>query len=563
MTPPSSRKKHNSAPASHANPTMHQREFFAHKRYQARAVQHLIAGIIKSNLGAPNTQDWLVGEIQQVFDAELSLILIIDDNRTELVLHRRGEESPRWIYHLELGRENGGFEKCITERTPVYCSSTQEAQSLAWPEALAEFTINSAMCLPLVSNENVVGLVAVMNKQKGTFNQNDQEALEVTATAIASMISNARLIQQLKVANADLEASRWQLLNSRNTLRTLFDSIPTSIYIVDRKYNLTSINIHRAQRNAVSPNEVVGKRCYEALYQRNDICPDCRVIETLFGSQSTTRTKRQWEIDGETQEWEISSYPITDNSSQVIQAILLEQDVTEKRRLEATLAQSEKLAAVGQLAAGIAHEINNPLAVIIANAQLLQREIPTDDDKQELVDLISRAGARATQVVRNLLDLARKEEYDFAPTDLNLSIHNSLTLLQHEFVSRGIGLEFEPADDLPLIMASQDHLQGVWINLLSNAFDALNDPDRPREIRISSRLQGTEVRVLISDTGQGIPPERLSRIFEPFYTTKAPGRGTGLGLSVCHRIIKQHGGRILVDSQMGSGTQFTIVLPAS
>jgi two-component system NtrC family sensor kinase len=285
------------------------------------------------------------------------------------------------------------------------------------------------------------------------------------------------------------------------------------------------------------------------------------VIETLFGGQNTSRNKRQWEPEGEPQEWEISTYPIQDDLNHVVQAILLEQDVTEKRRLEATLAQSEKLAAVGQLAAGLAHEINNPLTAIIANAQLLQRELPPDDDKQELVDLINRAGGRATQVVRNLLDLARKEQYEFLPVEVNDTLDKALQLLQHEIMARSINLLWEPSEDLPAVMASKDHLQGVWINLLSNAIDALENGHN--DIRITTRHQGNEVRVLIADNGKGIPPERLTRIFEPFYTTKAPGRGTGLGLSVCHRVIKQHGGRILVDSQLGLGTQFTVILPVS
>jgi two-component system NtrC family sensor kinase len=112
---------------------------------------------------------------------------------------------------------------------------------------------------------------------------------------------------------------------------------------------------------------------------------------------------------------------------------------------------------------------------------------------------------------------------------------------------------------MPMVMGSQDQLQGVWINLLTNAVDALEERDG--EIRISSRLVGREIRVVITDTGTGIPPEKMPRIFEPFFTTKAPGRGTGLGLSVCHRVIKQHGGDILVASQVGVGTQFTIILP--
>jgi len=244
-----------------------------------------------------------------------------------------------------------------------------------------------------------------------------------------------------------------------------------------------------------------------------------------------------------------------------VQAILLEQDVTEKHHLEGIIAQSEKLAAVGQLAAGVAHEINNPLTAIIANAQLLQRQLPPGDDMQESVELIAQAGARATQVVRNLLDFARKEEYHLAATDINETVQKALALAQHELLSRSIALDFEPDPDLPPIYASQDHLQGVWLNLLLNAVDAVQDGSG--KIKVSTCQVGGEIRVAIADNGKGIPPERLARIFEPFYTTKAPGRGTGLGLSVCHRIVKQYGGHILVHSEVGKGSEFTVVLPIS
>ena len=135
---------------------------------------------------------------------------------------------------------------------------------------------------------------------------------------------------------------------------------------------------------------------------------------------------RRWISEEETNEWEISTYPILDEKDRVAQAIVLEQDITEKRRLESILAQSEKLAAVGQLAASVAHEINNPLTAIIANAQILQRELPPNDELQESVELIARAGTRATHVVRNLLDFARKERYYMAVTDINETIRLSL-----------------------------------------------------------------------------------------------------------------------------------------
>jgi two-component system NtrC family sensor kinase len=283
-------------------------------------------------------------------------------------------------------------------------------------------------------------------------------------------------------------------------------------------------------------------------------------METLRNGHSTRRSVRRYAGD-DVFEWEISTHPVVDENDRVVQAILLEQDNTDRRRLEAILTQSEKLAAIGQLAAGVAHEINNPLTAIIANAQILRRELPPTSDLQESVDLISRAGARATQVVRNLLDFARKEDYHLGLTDVNETVERAVELVQHEILARGVRLEFLPDPNLPLLLASQDHLQSVWLNLLLNAIDSLDKS--PAEIRILTRRQSSEIHVTITDNGKGIASDRLTRIFEPFYTTKAPGRGTGLGLSVSHRIVKQHGGRVNVESQPGLGSAFTVALPIS
>ena len=175
------------------------------------------------------------------------------------------------------------------------------------------------------------------------------------------------------------------------------------------------------------------------------------------------------------------------------------------------------------------------------------------------MELILIAGSRAAQVVRNLLDFARKEQYRFDRTDVNETVRRTIELVQHEVMSRSITLTFDPDPDLPRILASSDHLQGVWLNLILNAFDAFDG--KPGAIKVSTRRQPREVQVMFEDNGKGIPPENLSRIFEPFFTTKLPGQGTGLGLSVCHQVIKQHNGKILVDSEIGRGTKFTVILP--
>jgi two-component system NtrC family sensor kinase len=476
-----------------------------------------------------------------------------------LTVKKAGAKRLARFSNLELDWKQGVFEACIQRREAILIANVTGQDGLGLP-FLTEVQPTSLVCVPLMVADVAIGAAAVLRVEPPPFGSPERDLLAILAGPIAQALHQTGVLAQLKTANADLESSVWQLTRSRNTLRALFDSLPISIYIIDPQFNLVAINLDRSQRVNRPPTLLVGRPCYQALYQRDEVCSGCRVAETLAAARSTVRTQHSGEAgNDEPSEWEIHTYPIYDDHSQVIQAILIEQDITERHRLEAIVGQSEKLAAIGQLAAGVAHEINNPLTAILANAQLLQREIPAPDDKQELVGMILHAGSRAAQVVRSLLDLARLEQYEFLPTDVNETIHKALDLVRHEIVSHCIQLTTHFSEDLPLVRASQNHLQGVWVNLMVNAVDAMED--QSGELHISTRCFENEISVVISDTGKGIPADQLERIFDPFFTTKSRGHGTGLGLSVCDRTIKQHNGRIVVNSQVGVGTEFTVLLP--
>jgi two-component system, NtrC family, sensor kinase len=499
----------------------------------------------------------LIGQLEQelsrLMDAHSGRLLILEDAVSRLT-------DPAW-----LARQGGEAQAVFEVGEPAWlraCMSHGGAVDINIEQVVGVLPsgASGALCAPLAVQGQLLGGILIGGKSLGQFGALDRERLEMFANLTAQAIYGHQLTKNLKVANNSLNASHWELLRSRNTLRAIFDNIPAAFYIIDRQYRLIAINRSRAQRAGRMPADLVGKRCYQALFERQGPCPGCLVVEIFEAGRSTTRSERRGDGMDETTEWEISTYPILDEDENIIQAILLEQDVTDRRRLEAMMAQSEKLAAVGQLAAGVAHEINNPLTAILANAQMLQRRLPVDDELQESVDLIARAGERASQVVRNLLDFARKEEYRLVLTDVNETIQRAIELVQHELVKRAIHLIFEPDPNLPRLMASRDHLSGVWLNLLLNAIDAI---DRDGTVRVGTRTSAEKVYVTITDSGSGIPPERINRIFEPFYTTKAPGRGTGLGLSVCHRVIRQHGGSIQVNSQEGVGTEFTVELPTT
>ncbi|MHC1782785.1 MAG: ATP-binding protein [Anaerolineaceae bacterium] len=496
----------------------------------------------------------------QLFNCEAGSLAIWDDEQDTFLIKKTYTTGPSWAFQGGIQPDRGLVGECM-KTNRLILTNHPESNLLFQKEVDAFPTLraHNLLIAPMIKDGGLVnGIIALQNK-KGGFSDDDVTKLRHLTNTLSRLISNQRTNQQLRVANAHLEASRWELVRSRNTLRSLFDNIPDSTYIIDSKYRMIAINLARAKRADCEPRSVIGTLCYKSLYNREQPCANCMVGETFFDKRITHRTERIWENVESPQEWDVSVYPILDESDQVVQVILFEQDLTEKRNMDAILAQSEKMAAVGQLAAGIAHEINNPLTVILANAQLLTRDLNGNADALEAVDLISKAGTRALQVVRNLLNFARKEQFDLKDTDINDTILHALEMLRHETLERDAEIKFEPTDHLPLIKASQDNLQGVWLNILLNAMDSAGE--KKPKIRITTAQSGSEIRVVISDNGVGIPPENLKRIFDPFFTTKGAGRGTGLGLSICHRIIKQHGGHILVDSLKDQGTTFSIFLP--
>ncbi len=229
---------------------------------------------------------------------------------------------------------------------------------------------------------------------------------------------------------------------------------------------------------------------------------------------------------------------------------------------KAHLFQSAKLSAIGEFAAGIAHEIRNPLTTIIGDAQLLMSDLQPGQPEYESLKAIERSGQRASKVIGNLLSFSRQEEYELSPTDVNETINGALSLIAYQIERSNVTISKDLAENLPLIPGSTHHLEDVWINLLINARDAIPNK-RQGEIRITSRLDesGKAVQVLISDTGVGIPEGNLDRVFEPFFTTKDVDKGTGLGLYITYKTIERHNGRIEMDSEEGQGTTVTVTLP--
>ena len=237
-------------------------------------------------------------------------------------------------------------------------------------------------------------------------------------------------------------------------------------------------------------------------------------------------------------------------------------DVTEHLRLQRQLLQADKLVSIGTLASGIAHEVNNPLGTAIGRSELLLRR-EWDPETRKHLQIIHDETLRASQVVRNLLSFSREDEAERYAISVNEVLEKSLELRSYELRTKNIEIRQELDGALPVVVADPKQLQQVFVNIIINAEQAMGESGGSGTLSVTSRVEGDCVQVRISDDGPGIPEDRLNRIFDPFFTTKPVGQGTGLGLNICDRIIKEQGGEIRAESKVGEGTTFVIELPVT
>ncbi|NMC86397.1 MAG: GHKL domain-containing protein [Anaerolineaceae bacterium] len=521
---------------------------------------HLLTKLNNPQLSLADYEAEFLKGLIELLDADYSVLLRTDDQggsraKRKTALRQGGE-----VVEEDVLFERGILYEAYDQLKIMECSASEKGDVNVTVDVPAGVTLRNLIALPLMYQTRLFGILAVGNSSGFPFDRSNQDVILHLAGVLSAHIHSVELILNLEESNDSLLLSQEQLLNSRNTLRTLFDNIPESFYIVDEFFTLIAINQSRADRAGQPPQKLVGQKCYEQLFQLNAPCPGCLVQKTLQNNRADVRRMHYLQRDNSNLEWEIHTYPVPPVEGKLRQVILLEQNITEKRKLEAELIQSEKLAAVGQLAAGIAHDINNPLTSIIANSQMLIADIPEDmADLLHSARLIELAGTKATQVVKNLLSTARKEEFTFEPIDLNENIQSSLMLLSHEFISRNINICFDRGYEMPMIMASDNHLQSVWTNLIMNSIEAISG--ETGKVTISSQFDGSNFIVKVEDDGNGIPNECIGQIFEPFFTTKRSEEGTGLGLTSVRRIVQAHNGQIMVESEEGKGTTFMVVLP--
>jgi len=406
--------------------------------------------------------------------------------------------------------------------------------------------------VPCVSKEGTIAVMALGRKSSAEpLSSEDMALLAAVAAQAATALENGRLYRQLTVKANELDRMREF---SENILESLNDGL----VVVDRDDRIVRWNRRLEELYGVRHEAAVGRRLeeivdsgfFEVLRSGRRESPDGAA---LYRVPLTTRHEpaRRLLVN-------VATTPLRDSDGAIAGTIVVVEDISTRVQLEEQLQISEKMASIGLLAAGVAHEVNTPLTGISSFVQMLLHGTEPDDPKAQVLEKIERQTFRAAKIVNGLLNLARPAQVDRGPIDVNTVINDVLSLLEHQLRTGRIQVRKELSQAAPVVLGIEYKLQQVFLNLFLNARDAM---PKGGWLTIVTRAGGDQATVEVADTGSGIPTDQLSRIYDPFFTTKDIGKGTGLGLSITYGIVQEHGGTIACDSSIGQGTRFTLTLP--
>ncbi len=421
----------------------------------------------------------------------------------------------------------------------------------------AASALEAGFIVPLRFKDRLNGLILLGNRRdKDYYNQSDTDILEILANQCAIAVENAISFERLKLQQKRLQTMNNELILSRNKLEAFFDGISTPIAVTDINYNIITVNIAARKYFQSTFEQLVGNKCYKAFFERDRPCAECMAQDCLHANLQFNAEKKD---ERSRLTFSVQFYPI--HVPQGSDRIFLEffQDITQQKNLQEDLIQSEKLAGIGTLVSGIAHEINNPLAGILGTADLILTDDRLAPPVREYVEDIIKYTQNAAEVIKELMIYSRKGHTPTKSLKITEILETSLRMAQRGLDLSRIKVEKNYADCVP-VEVNPLELQQVFLNIIINAVQSM---DGNGALTLICEQREGAVQVGIRDTGSGIAEAAMDKIFNPFYTTKEPGAGTGLGLSIAHQLIAKIGGRITLRSEVGEGTEFTISIPAS
>jgi PAS domain S-box-containing protein len=405
--------------------------------------------------------------------------------------------------------------------------------------------------IPCQIRDRAIAVLGLGKTVDGDFlSSEDVELLHTIAGYLAIALDNAQLYTSLEQKAAQIE-------RLKDFSENIVESLNVGVLAVDFGGAVESFNTQLEGLIGITREEAVGRKIEEVL--PSELMAEIAArsgderVSSLYKFHMQNREGRNLVLN-------VSIAPLVGKSGDRIGRLILFDDVTQRMHLEEQVFQNEKLTSLGLLAAGVAHEVNTPLAVISNYIQMLAKQLPSGDPRHQLIEKVVKQTFRASEIVNNLLNFSRTGAAEFTEVNLNSVVEEVLTLVAHPFRTAQVRVNRNLQQELPSVLGSNNKLQQVFLNLFLNARDAM-PAGGIVEIRTAAHNGSVEVEII--DTGGGIPRENLNRIFDPFFTTKSSGRGTGLGLSVSYGIVKEHSGKVDVRSTPGKGTSFRLEFPVA
>jgi len=539
---------------------------FEETQRRARETQALLrAGhAVNQSLDVSETVRLILHQAREVLEVQSCGLFTLDAATGELTATASLDLPAEALHAIRLRVGEGITGVAVKERRPVQTADLNRDPRVRYPQE----ALRSMLAAPLIVGEHTIGALTVLRTDVHHFSAEEESLVSAFADQAAMALEHARLFSSVRTYSERLEtmveARTHELDEQKRFVEVVLETLPLGLFVLDAELRVISTNREGA---ALVPVETAARRPFAELMPPTKVAAVRAFLQGAVTAREVCYREEELPAGGETLTVRLTATPL--RAPQATHLLVLVEDITLRKRLERQMVLTERLTTAGRLAAGVAHELNNPLATIAGCAEALKersqdshlRDLDAFKDFPSYLGLIEEEAYRCKEITGSLLHFVRDPGSRRAPTDLNVLVDKVLELIGHQ--SRYAQSRFERRLDaeLPDVVANEGQLRQVFLGLASNALDAM---DGRGTLTVTTRRRNAkEVEIAFTDQGSGIPEHILPRVFDPFFTTKPPGQGTGLGLAIAQGFVADHDGRFEVDSRVGAGTTFRVILPVA
>jgi GAF domain-containing protein/nitrogen-specific signal transduction histidine kinase len=543
---------------------------FEESQRRARETQALLeAGrAVNQSLDVGETIRLILQQAREVLGVSSCGLMTLDPSTGELSLAASLDLDQSTLGRVRVKVGEGVTGLAVKEQRPVQSPDFYADPRVRYPQLQAASGLRSMLAAPLIVGDQAIGALTVFRRDVHRFTPEEESLVSAFADQAAMALEHARLFSSVRSYSEQLEARvaarTRELDEQKRFVEVVLETLPLGLFVLDPALRVVSANREGA---AALPFEPSARPAFPDLLPEAKREAVLALLRNALAAGEVRQATEEMPGGPEPRMLRLTAAPLKGPGAAATHAIVLVEDITLQKRLERQMLLTERLTTAGRLAAGVAHELNNPLATIAGCAEALKERAQAPElqavesfkDFPSYLSLIEEEAYRCKEITGSLLQFVREPGSRRAPTDVNALVEKALELLSHQarFAESRLVTELDPS--LPLVVANEGRIRQVLLGIAANGLEAM---DGRGVLTVRTRRRGAEeVEVAFHDQGPGIPEDLLPRVFDPFFTTKPPGQGTGLGLAIAQGVVADHGGRIEVESRAGRGATFRVILP--